>query len=534
MAKKTFYGSLARRIVLILLVFLGIPILIYAGLLWNHDWKIKQNAARVELEVLGKSQLKAIEEWMALRSCELINFSILAKDETDLSKRFEEMRGFSTIFVFDRDLRCLDSNKKELIGKENFFPEKLKKAFDSRVLSFIAENPLTKNKEIFLLKKVQEQIWGLSENENALGMTFVESSKKSKPGKDLVLQRAIPHAEFDLQVTIPTADIAQFEGGKFFHHLILFMALILLVGGGIAWWLVRQMARPLRQLSDVMDGVGAKDYDRRYQSSRFGFEINALGTQFNQMLETLLFNMEKAKELQVGQDLQKELLPKTIPQFPGIALGSGFLPAKEVAGDFYDLFVTDPDHLLIVIADGSDKGISACLYSLMVRSMLRSHALAEEDLGVVMRLTNDLFCRDTGDTGNFVTAWVGIYHRKDRKLTYSSAGHFPAILIHEDGTIEELAAEGIAFGVQESASFDIQSKILSPDSLLFLYTDGVTEAHNEKGELFAKSRLLEFLLASHALEPQALIDKLIAEIERFGGESPMHDDLTVLSLKRIN
>ena len=108
----------------------------------------------------------------------------------------------------------------------------------------------------------------------------------------------------------------------------------------------------------------------------------------------------------------------------------------------------------------------------------------------------------------------------------------PAVIqYHEDGTIEELGTEGIALGAQKGAQFEVQSMTLPLESLLFLYTDGVVEAHNEKGELFGKSRLLAFLQANRTLEPQELIDRLTNEIDQFSSHTPQHDDITAFSVK---
>lgn len=258
------------------------------------------------------------------------------------------------------------------------------------------------------------------------------------------------------------------------------------------------------------------------------------------MIEKLLKNMEEAKnervarelltkELQIGRLIQKELFPTHLPTFPHLEIGTGFLPAQEVAGDFYDLYPKQ-DRLFLAIADGSGKGVSPCLYSLIVRSIMRSRFVTGEEVDEILNQTNQLFCDDTGMTGNFVTSFAGIYDANKKTLTFANAGHFPAILIHPSGAIEELTTPGIALGVERSAQIEKKEVVLQEGSFLFLYTDGVIEAENKSGEFFGKTRLIDFLTTVREKPAQAIIDSLIIEVQNFA-QGAFQDDLTALGLK---
>ena len=543
MKETKIYGSLARRVALVFLVLVILPLLLYVGFLWHRDSKIKMDAALSDMRLVGKFSEAFLDQWYDESLVQLEALSMVSEEDRDTSTNL--MQNLSTILVFNSQGECIYSNRKELIGRRDFYPEILQKTANLKAFLFIGKNPVTNKKELFLFERKDNEIWGLSvdlerwmkpfSNLKNIGfpitLRFVSIQHADKKKKEIVLKLPAANATFDIQVSLAAKEIKKYAGGGFFSHVFVFLALIICIGGIGAIWLITRIARPFRKLYQVMEEVRNENYEQKYEKDRFGFEINVLGENFNQMLETLLHNMETAKELEIGRKVQNQLLPEKIPEFPGLTLGKAFVPAKEVAGDFYDLFVRGENELLLAIADGSGKGISACLYSLMVRSMLRSHATADEGLEDIVRRTNNLFCRDTGDTGNFVTAWVGIYRSDSHTLQYTSCGHLPAVYLDSEGKLQELATEGIAFGVIEIDQVQVKSISLSPGCLLFLYSDGVTEAQNEKGELFGKSRLLEFLISHRSLEPQMLIDRLIATVDQFAGDSIARDDLTVLCFK---
>lgn len=588
MGKSKIYRSLSLRVAFVFVVMIIFPLLLYVFFLWNKDWKIKLDGVFSEMELIGDFSRIALEDWYEDSLILLNTIPFLEKDLPNV----ELAKNLSALFTFNRDFECTSSTQKSLVGRKDLFAPYLQKAFAAKTLFFVDENPATKKMEIFLFERRGENLVGLSadleewasafSSIREIGypsvLSFISPQKKilfsvgpipslnkmnlhmwtfselklwqkktgvwewaKLRGKDFFLVLTVPNAAFDMGIFISAAQIEGYEGGGFFRHVLILLSLLILIGGVGAFWIIIRISRPLRQLYFVMDEVSHQNYQQRYQTDRYGFEINILGENFNHMITALLQNKERAenervsrevlsKELQIGRSVQQELLPKQIPEFPGLSLGTGFQPAKEVAGDFYDLIALDEKHLFLAIADASDKGVSACLYSLIVRSMLRSHLMAGENLKEIIRKTNDLFCKDTGYSGNFVTAWLGLFEVETRKLHYHCSGHLPAVVVHSDGNTEELLTEGIALGVKEGNHIEIKSISLQPRSLICLYSDGITEAHNEKGELFGKSRLLDFLRCHRDLEAQALIDRLIAEIHQFAGDLAQHDDLTIVCI----
>lgn len=332
-------------------------------------------------------------------------------------------------------------------------------------------------------------------------------------------------------------------------HVLGIFFVLLAFGGWAALWLTQRMSQPLNRLMEVMNRVSEGDLTARFEPDRMGFEINSIGEIFNQTLLSLRHQMHCAenervqketlkRELNIGQEIQMSILPHEWPNFPGVELAARYVPAKEVGGDFYDIFAkkrsgSDLEDVMITVADASGKGISACLYSLGVRSMLRSFWMDHDDVATIIEKANNLFCEDTGTTGMFVTALVAIYSPDSRRLHYVSAGHNPAFLLRADGTIEPLMTHGIAMGVEKLKSRSVLSSSveLGQGDLVLFYTDGITEAHSIEQELFGEERLVEFLRKERRGSAEQIADRLLATTHHFAKGAPQHDDITVMVLR---
>lgn len=532
------YGSLVKRILGVLVVLVIIPLSIDALLLARRDKKIKHSAAMSQLNLMERSFAISVD-------------SFISEGKLLLAGPIVGSNGLAQ-YTFDENLVCTASTIDVMVGKGDFFPNELKGAAQTGQSLFIGLNPFTGVDEIFLFESQGDTLRGLSISETrflnrmqSLHPFEFDLVNRGAPGEGpLIITRPYPGSNFSLRVSITKDAVSKLEGAGVYHHLFVLMGIILTVGGLGTIWLIMKMARPLSQLAYVMEGVGNQDISLRYTSDPFGFEINNLGKRFNHMLDSLLRHMEEAKnerihrerlskELEIGHAIQQELLPDELPTMQGIEIAGRFVSAKEVAGDFYDLYPLSESTLFFAIADGSDKGISACLYSLIARSMLRAHAEGGEPLQGIVKQTNDLFCHDTKDSGNFVTAWVGTLNSQSGELTYASAGHMPAIWIRADGSLEELTTEGVALGVIEVEQVEVKTVTLPQGSQLLLYTDGVLDAQNEKGELFGKSRLIDYLKSASDFEPESLVAGLLEAIDEFTSGSEPYDDLTVLSVKRV-
>lgn len=360
---------------------------------------------------------------------------------------------------------------------------------------------------------------------------------------------SLDDVDLSMLVTVLEKDALKSADSQVSTSLFTLFLLVLLLGGGGTVWLTRRMAKPLQRLSQVMQGVESGDLNARYRKDWMGFEINVLGSHFNRTIDALTRHMETAKnervakeklaqELKIGQEIQTSILPRVMPSFPGVEVAAGFLPAKEVGGDFYDVFVkkgaegdSTSDQLMLAIADAAGKGVSACLYSLCVRSMLRSYEATIDELPKIIDATNSIFCLDTADSGVFVTAWVGAYNAISRKLNYSCCGHYPALLIKQDGSLLELTTRGMALGVQAFEKVESSTVQLHSGDFILLYTDGVLEAHNSNDELFGKERLIECIRTKKWSSAQELVDAVEQTVAVFAASTPQHDDVTLLVLR---
>ena len=329
-----------------------------------------------------------------------------------------------------------------------------------------------------------------------------------------------------------------FEG---FYHLGVFLICVLTFGGIAAFLFTLRISKPLKRLGSVMSAVGEGKLDERYTRDAMGFEINFLGERFNQMIVSLISYIEEvkrekaskealAKELQIGHEIQQSILPPRDTKFPGIDVAVYFEPAKEVAGDFFD-WLLKGDQVLITIADGVGKGVSSALYSFDLRSILRSYATTQEHLRDVVIKTNQLFCDDTKESGNFVTAFLALYDSKKQSLQYVNCGHNYPFIKRATGEVIKLETKGIAFGVDNISEVDVKMIDLHPGDFIVMYTDGITEAQNKQEELYTEERLVEIIKASNFDNPEALSNEIISGVEEFTGGADQYDDMTMIVIK---
>ncbi len=349
---------------------------------------------------------------------------------------------------------------------------------------------------------------------------------------------------YQLLLAINT-DFAFISFTRFLWIFFVFFGALVLVGCPLVYFCTRRLARPLRSLSETMQKVGEGKTYYRYEIDRFGYEINHAGIIFNEMIDTLLKSQKRGeeqrvlketleKEFSIGQEVQQSLIPETLPEISGLKMAARYVPAKEVGGDFYDIFKRADGCYLIVMADISGKGIHACFYALLLRSMLRSFAAKNADLKEVISDTNNLFSLDTGSSGVFGSAWVGIYDANSYALTHLNCGHPPAFLLRAGGNMEELANRTISLGVSPIEEFPVETTELQPGDQLFLYTDGLSETHNLKKELFGEAHIKEFLSSRKDHSISDLIGDLFEELAWFSEGAPQHDDLSFLVIRRAS
>ena len=238
-------------------------------------------------------------------------------------------------------------------------------------------------------------------------------------------------------------------------------------------------------------------------------------------------------ELKTAAKIQTDMLPRSFPAFPDrkeFDIFASMKPAKEVGGDFYDYFLIDEDHLGLVIADVSDKGIPAALFMMTSMTAIRDNAKLWRSPARALEAANNEICRNGGDD-MFVTVWLGILDIRSGVLTSANAGHEHPALKTADGSFELVKYDhDIYIGYMEQMKYTEREIKLEKGAKLFLYTDGVTEATDPNNELFGFDRLTETLCSSEKGSPQEILSDVNEAVKRFVGEAPQVDDLTMMCL----
>ncbi len=239
------------------------------------------------------------------------------------------------------------------------------------------------------------------------------------------------------------------------------------------------------------------------------------------------------QELRFGRDLQRSLLPARIPTWGEYRFGAFGEPALEVAGDYYDFVRIDEDRLMVVVADASGKGVPACMLMAMCRSFV--HSLVEDYAGMerfLMDLNRRLFS-DT-DAANFLTMACVVVNRRNHVCEYGCAGHTPAFMRHGDRVSLSVRPEGVALGLLPNdlgIGFETLTFLFEAGTQLLLFTDGITEALNDRGEEFGEERLRE-IWSRERLQPEQTTRRIVEEVRKFVGKVPQTDDHTMMVIHR--
>ena len=272
-------------------------------------------------------------------------------------------------------------------------------------------------------------------------------------------------------------------------------------------------------------------------------ELEDLADAFTQMdhdLKDYVVRLEKvtrekekiSAELNVAAEIQEDMLPRTFPPFPDhheFEIYASMDPAREVGGDFYDFFLIDEDHLCLVIADVSDKGVPASLFMVISKTLLQLRAMMGGTTSEIFYDVNNRLC-DGNDAELFVTVWMAIVDLKTGKGIVSNAGHEHPVLRRKGGSFELIQYKhGPALAVMPNVKFEEHTFELHPGDTLFVYTDGAVEASNLEKKLFGTGRLVDTLNTVENTDPKQMISSVSKAIEEFVGTAPQFDDTTMLA-----
>lgn len=608
-ARRGLSGSLGFRVLSISLIFLGIPLIVYSGVLYVVDYRQYVRNLYEEVDLMAREELDWIQENETYHenSLNLIEEFVITfhltedrKRHTDLNrilKQFSLHQNISAI-VYSRvtpqgQIICEKSTLSlyEGVDFSRYFNLQELKSGDNRV--FITKDPVY-NYSMYVVRYIHQKdkpdaivmtiisletvLAKMEKFQSTKGLTIsvidgkgavIASSNKDFEGKSFsekgggksieidaipyvkggktfafngkksfVDIRKIPKTSMYLMISVPEAVIMH-SFLSFLFKLGIFLLFVVIVGGILTYFFTKRMARPMSQLSEVMNSIGTGHLEKAYKHDRYGFEINHLGDAFNEMRGNLLTYIEQVKterglkeafekELQIGHQIQKAILPSEEPHIDGVEIATYYSPAKEVAGDFYDYLELNDNTVLITIADGVGKGISSCLYSFDLRSILRTAALAMPPLEDLVKSANKIFCADTKESCNFVTLVTGYLNKKERTYQFTDAGHLPIFIKRKDHGVEQHETKGIALGIDLLEAVETNTVTLGAGDFCVMYTDGITEAFNQKEEQYTPARLLAVMEGFDGNSCQELVTKIMEDVNTFAGDTEQHDDISLI------
>lgn len=332
-----------------------------------------------------------------------------------------------------------------------------------------------------------------------------------------------------------------------------FIIFVMLLGLVVLFFVCRRVlkrvTKPLTLFAQSADSIAQGNLNASLPQIKTRDEMKRLHDSFALMQTSLTEQMEELKrvneqkgriegELKVASDIQMSMLPKIFPPYPDrndIDVYGCLTPAKAVGGDLYDFYIRN-DQLFFCIGDVSGKGVPASLVMAVSRSLFRIVSTHVNKPDRIMSQMNEALA-DQNDSSMFVTLFVGSYNLKTGLLEYCNGGHDAPLLVNVKEKRAELlpCVSNLPVGVMPGWEFEMQEAMISSDTLIFMYTDGLPEAENADQEQFTESRMFEVadqLLEEKEVTPELLIERMSDAVRHFVGDAEQSDDLTMLAIKR--
>lgn len=325
------------------------------------------------------------------------------------------------------------------------------------------------------------------------------------------------------------------------------------------WYLEKNITVPIEQLTDIAKGYMDREKKKETAETvlreslrkqcaaleRLHGEPGALAAAFGKMMEDVehyvkevtAVTAEKERirsELTVAARLQADMLPdsgEALKDRKDFDLCTRMVPAKEVGGDFYDFFLLDSSRLALVMADVSGKGVPAALFMVVARTLLRSCVSSEKSLSKAVERANSSLCSNNKN-GMFVTVWIGVIDLLTGEMTFVNAGHNAPLLARENGEYRYVTdLSGFVLAGMEDSVYEQSKLTLAAGDALFLYTDGVTEAHDAHKNLYGDDRLIVCLNQQPKRAAEETLEAVWKDLLVFRGKADQFDDITMLSFR---
>ncbi len=312
----------------------------------------------------------------------------------------------------------------------------------------------------------------------------------------------------------------------------------------LAYGLSRKITKPILKLDEGAKAIGGGDLDYQLEV-KTGDEIEELADAFNKMTSDLKICIENLREttaakkrieseLEIASQIQLSMLPTIFPPFPDreeFGIYATMEPAKEVGGDFYDFFLIGEDKLCLIIGDVSGKGVPASLFMVISKTLLKTEALRGISPDEILHRVNNILYPDN-DNNMFVTVFCVILDIKTGEMQFANGGHNPPLICNDKGNFQFIQMpKGFVLGPMPDMEYECKELTLNPNDVIFLYTDGVTEAMNREHEQFSDERLKQCLSNIKCGEIEDIIHGVRAEMSTFVQGADQSDDITMLALK---
>ena len=288
--------------------------------------------------------------------------------------------------------------------------------------------------------------------------------------------------------------------------------------------LAQSMVRVLSERLDLTNDATFRDLTEKNRQLQKAYD------ELKAAQEQLIEKERLERELEVAANIQISILPDVLPAPPNFDFGACIDPARQVGGDFYDVFRTGENKIAVVIGDVADKGVPSAIFMARAHALIAAEADTIEDPGDVMRKVNGHITHLEKAT-QFVTVLYGVLNIDSGEFHYARAGHEPPLLLTPDGNVERLPHKsGMALGLWDDITLDEATIILSPGSTLLLYTDGMTDCRDPNGVPFGLERIQRNLGRCSETSAQEICDHLLRTLKAYQQGSKQDDDVTLVAV----
>lgn len=291
--------------------------------------------------------------------------------------------------------------------------------------------------------------------------------------------------------------------------------------------LAYSMVRVTSQRLDATNTATFRDLTEKNRQLQKAFD------ELKDAQEQIIEKERLEKELRVAADIQMSILPDRLPEPAGVDFGATIDPARQVGGDFYDIFPLDDKRIAVLIGDVSDKGVPSAIFMARSHALIMAESDTHSDPGELLRLVNMHITRLEKST-QFVTVLYGILNLETWDFAYARAGHEPPLVLSSAGEVIRLPHKpGMAIGLWENMTLDEGVVRLEPGSTMFLFTDGMTDCRDPLGEAFGLERIKAQLARMVGQTGQQVCDQMLSTLRAHQRGSPQDDDVTLVAIHRL-